>query len=157
MSKLLFALALTPAAFCQAPTDPPPILQIACEYGHAGVPVKPYAAAKAAVDVVGMSSATGSPQTWTIEMHNNFASIEDLDKTIFGMAPAPGARDAYGQPQEDLLTPPRTMIALYEPEWSYRPDDAVRLLPKARYMEVTIHRIRQGLESDFEHLCACAN
>ena len=152
MSKLLFALALVPAAFCQAPTGPPPILQIACEFGHSEGPVKPYAAAKAAVDVMGLSSATGTPQTWTIELHNNFASVEDLDKAIFPMTPAPGARDAYGQPQEDLLAPPRTMIALNEPEWSYRPDDAVRLPPKARYMEVTIHRIRQGLESDFEHL-----
>jgi hypothetical protein len=152
MSKLLFALALVSAAFAQAPTDPPPILQIACEYGHAIGPVKPYAAAKAAVDAIGMSSATGTPQTWTIEVHNNFASIEDLDKAIFPLTLAPGARDGYGQPQEDLLTPPRTMIALYEAEWSYRPDDAVRLLPKARYMEVTIHRIRQGLEIDFEHL-----
>jgi len=31
MSKLLFALALVSAAFAQAPTDPPPILQIACK------------------------------------------------------------------------------------------------------------------------------
>jgi hypothetical protein len=152
MSKLLFAPALVPAAFCQAPTDPPPILQIACEFGHSEGPVKPYAAAKAAVDAMGLSSATGTPQTWTIELHNNFASVEDLDRAIFPITPAPRARDAYGQLQEDLLAPPHTMIALYEPEWSYRPDDAVRLLPKARYMEVTIHRIRQGLESDFEHL-----
>jgi len=152
MNKLVFALALAPAVFCQAPTDPPPILQIVCEYGHSVGPLKPYSAAKAAVDAVGMSSATGTPQTWTIELHNNFASIADLDKAIFPLAPSPSARDAYGQAQEDLLAPPRTMIALYEPEWSYRPDDAVRLLPKARYMEVTIHRIRQGLESDFEHL-----
>ena len=113
---------------------------------------KPYASAKAAVDVVGMASTTGMPQTWTVELHNTFASIEDLDKAISGMPAALPAHDSFGQPQEDLLAPPRTMIALYEPDWSYRPDEAIRLLPKARYVGVTIHRIHVGLESDFEQL-----
>ncbi|HEX3745445.1 MAG TPA: hypothetical protein VHW09_15990 [Bryobacteraceae bacterium] len=152
MRKLLFALAVVPAAFAQAPTVPPPIVQIACSPGYAAGPSKPYASARAAIDAVGLSSATGAPQTWTIELHNNFASIEDLDKAIAaaGMAPAP--RDAYGQSQDDLLLPPRTMLAVFQPELSYRPDEAIRLLPKARYMSITINRIRVGLEGDFEQL-----
>jgi len=69
-----------------------------------------------------------------------------------GTPPALLARDAFGQPQEDLLSLPRTMIALYQREWSYRPDEAIRLLPKARYVGVTIQRIRVGLEGDFDEL-----
>lgn len=152
MRKLLSALALVSAAFSQAPTDPPPIVQITCQPGYSTGPAKPYAGAKAAVDVVGMSAATGMPQTWTVELHDTFASIEDLDKAISAAPAVAPARDAFGQPQEDLLSPPRTMIALYESEWSYRPDEAIRLLPKARYVGVTIQRVRVGLEGDFEEL-----
>ena len=152
MRKLLSALAFASVAFAQAPTDPPPIVQITCKPGNATGPTRPYAGAKAAVDVVGMSSATGLPQTWMIELHDSFASIEDLDRaivsTVHGVLPS----DAYGQSQEDLLAPPRTMIALYEEGWSYRPGDAIRALPKARWVRVTIHRIRVGLEGDFEEL-----
>jgi hypothetical protein len=150
--RLLFALSLVSAVYSQAPTDPPPIVRIVCEPGYASAPVKPYAGAKAAVDVVGMSAATGQPQTWTLELHNNFASIEDLDQAVSATPLAPLPRDAFGQPMEDLLAGPRTMIALYEHEWSYRPDEAIRLLPKARYVSVTIHRVRVGLEGDFEVL-----
>ncbi len=101
-----------------------------------------------------MTAATGLPQSWTIELHDSFASVEDLDRAISAIASAPSARDAFGQPiqQDDLLAPPRTMLALLEREWSYRPDEAARLLPKARYVSVTIHRIRVGLEADFAEL-----
>jgi hypothetical protein len=152
MRKLLSALALASSAFSQGPTAPPPIVQIASAAGYSTSPAKPYAGVKAAVDAVGMSAATGLPQTWTVELHNNFASLEDLDKAISAIAAAPAARDAFGQPQEDLLAPPRTMIALYEHDLSYRPEEAIRILPKARYMSVTIHRIRVGLDSDFGEL-----
>jgi hypothetical protein len=152
MRKMLFALALVPAAFPQAPTTPPPLLEITCESGTFSAPARPYAAAKAAVDAVGMSSTTGMPQTWTIELHSNFASIEDLDKAIAATAPPQYPHDSYAEPHDEFLMPPRTVIAIYEPDWSYRPDEAIRLLPKARYMSVTIHRIKVGLESDFEQL-----
>lgn len=151
MQKLWIALALVPAAFSQAPTMPPPIVQISCESGAFTVPVKPYQEAQAAIDVVGMVSATGTPQTWSLELHNNFASIEDLHQALSKASYRAGA-GAPNQPQEDLLAPPRTMIALYEHDWSYRPDEAVRLLPKARYVSVTIHRIHVGLEDQFAQL-----
>lgn len=153
MRKLLPVLALACSAFAQAPTVPPPIIQITCGAGYPAGPMKPYADAKAAVDVVGMSSATGMPQTWTIELHSTFASVEDLDKALSAISfAAPAASDAFGQPQEELLAPPRTLIALFERRWSYRPDEAIRLLPKARYIGVTVHRIRVGLESEFGEL-----
>lgn len=151
MRRLLLPLMLASAALSQVPTAPPPILQITCKPGNATVPARPYSRAKAGVDVVGLSAATGLPQTWTIEMHNNFASIEDLDKALASIVFNPVSEGSTESP-EDLLAPPRTMIALYEPDWSYRADDAARLLPKARWLRVTIHRVRVGLEADFEEL-----
>ena len=153
MQRLLFALAIVPCAFSQAPTVPPPIIQITCEGGYFNGPVKPYREAQAAVDVMGMVSATGTPQTWSLELHNNFASIEDLQQALAkAMFNPPAASGVPDQAHDDLLGPPRTMIALYEHDWSYRPDEAVRLLPKARYISVTIHRIRVGLEAEFGQL-----
>ena len=151
MNKLLFVLAFAPAGFSQAPTAPPPIVRMTCQSGFSRGPELPYAYVKAAVDVLGMSSVTGIPQTWTIELHNNFASIEDLDKAI-AATDRINPRDGYAEPHDELLAPPRAMIALYEPELSYRPDEAVRLLPKARYMGIAVHRIRLGMEAEFEQL-----
>ena len=154
MRQLLFTLAVLPVVFAQVPSAPPAILQIACEPGALASPQKPYAEAKAAIEAVAMSAATGTPQTWTMELHDNFASIEDLDKAVGSVAGGSAGRDAYGQPQqtEEVLTTPRTMIAVFQREWSYRPDEAARLLSKARYVGVTIHRIRVGLEGDFGEL-----
>ena len=152
MRRLLSALALASAAFSQVPTIPPPIIQVTCKPGEATSPTRPYAGAKAAVDVVGLAAATGIPQTSMVEFHANFASIEDLDKSVRSVAQGMQPRDSFGQPADDLLAPPRTMIALFEPDWGCRPDEAIRLLPKARYVRATIHRIRTGLESDFEEL-----
>jgi hypothetical protein len=144
---------MVPCAFSQPPTVPPPIVQITCESGYFNGPVKPYREAQAAVDVMGMVSSTGTPQTWSLELHNSFASIEDLQQALAkAMFNARAVGAVSGQSQDDLLAAPRTMIALYEHDWSYRPDEAVRLLPKARYIGVTIHRIRVGLEGEFGQL-----
>ncbi len=40
------------------------------------------------------------------------------------------------------------MIAFYRPGWSYRAEQAVRMLPRAHYFQVTIYRIRPGDEAD---------
>ena len=152
MYKLLCGLLLAAAGWAQVPTEAPPIIRITCKPGGARGPTRPYADAKAAVDVMGLASATGLPQTWMVEMHPNFASIEDLDKAFSAMGPALLPAESMGESGDDLLAPPRTMIAVYEHAWSYRPDEGSRQLPRARYVRVTIHRIRVGLESDFGEL-----
>ena len=112
MKPLFFALVLASAALAQGPSAPPPIVQISCQSGYSAAPEKPYASAKAAVDAIGMLSTTGAPQTWTIELHENFASIEDLDKAIAAAASPLFPRDAYAEPHDELLAPPRTVIAI---------------------------------------------
>lgn len=144
---------MVPCAFSQAPTVPPPIVQITSEGAYCNGPLKPYRESQAAVDVMGMVSATGTPQTWSLELHNSFASIEDLNQALLKVTSSPQATaDIPSQAHDDLLAPPRTMIAIYQHDWSYRPDEAVRLLPKARYIGVTVHRIRVGLEAEFGQL-----
>jgi len=139
----MLAGALIGAASAQSlATDPPPILQILRKPGTSPAPLRQYADARAEVTAIGMHAITGNPETWTIEAHYSFASVEDLDQRLAG---APPARD-------EAISPTTTMIGLYRAAWSFRPAEAVRLLSKARYMIVTIFRIRPGTEAEFGEL-----
>jgi hypothetical protein len=44
------------------------------------------------------------------------------------------------------------MLALYRPNWSYRPDQAIRMFPRARYFQVSLFRIKPGTEAEFSEL-----
>ena len=63
--------------------------------------------------------------------------------------PEPAASEVA---QDDVLAPARTMIASYRPNYSYRPEQAMRSLPRARYMHITIYRVRGGTEAEFSAL-----
>lgn len=119
-------------------TDVPPIVQLLRKPGSAAE-IRPYGNSRAEVNAIAMRSVTGLPETWTMEAHYSFASIEDLDQRLAG---APPARD-------EVTSPAQAMIGVYRPGLSFRPAEALRLLPKSRYMSVTIFRIRGGAEGDF--------
>jgi hypothetical protein len=151
--KLATILAvLAGCAAAQGLTDVPPIVQVIRKPGTATAgTLRPYNGAKAAVDVVGMTAITGLPETWGIELHQTFAEIEDLDRAVASLQ-IPGAAYAEQAWQEDILAPSRTMILLYQPGWSYRPQEAVRRLPRAHYFHVSIYRMRPGTESELGEL-----
>ena len=143
MRILVFAGILAGVAAAQNLTsDPPPILEIVRKPGTAATVIRPYADAHAEVNAIGLRSVTGLPETWMVEAHYSFASIEDLDRRMAGMPP----------PNDEAISPSRTMIGLYRPGWSFRPAEAVRLLAKARYFNVSVFHIRPGTESDFGEL-----
>jgi hypothetical protein len=138
-------------ALAQGPADPPLIIELVRKPGIAAAPVRPYGQARAAINVLGMTAVTGMPETWFLEAHYSFASVEDLDKGLTSVAALrpPAASDAL---QEDVLAPSRTILAAFQPNWSYRPDQATRNFPRARYFHVTIYQIRSGTEADFGEL-----
>jgi hypothetical protein len=111
--------------------------------------MRPYASAQAAVNVLGMRSITGVPETWLVEAHYSFASVEDLDQRLAALAPVRTSGEGIEPLQDDVLAPARTMLALYRPNWSFRPLEAVKLLAKARYFQVSVFRIRAGSEAEF--------
>jgi hypothetical protein len=152
MRILLLAGILSSAAAAQSLTDVPPIVQLVRKPGTGGASMKPYANAGAALNVIGMASVTGLPETWLVEAHYTFASVEDLDQRISALAPVRAFSDASDPLQDDVLAPSRTMLAQYRPNWSYRPDQAIRMLPRARYFQVSLYRIRPGTEGDFGEL-----
>jgi hypothetical protein len=101
------------------------------------------------VDVLGIRAATGLPETWTIEMHQTFASIEDLDAAL-GSMPIVVANGCV----DEVLGPARIMIAYYRAGWGYRSEEAVRMLPRARYLHITVYRMRPGGDDQLEKLLA---
>jgi len=143
MKAILLACVLTCAAAAQQAAEAPPILQIVRKPGTRIPPGRRYASAGAAVNVLGMSAITGDEETWLVECHQSFDSIELLDRALA----------AFGQqaPAEDVA-PARTLIAFYRPGWSYRAEQAVRMLPRSHYFHVTIYRIHSGEEADFGEL-----
>jgi hypothetical protein len=129
---------------------PPPLLRVTRMPGS-GTLISPsrYGSARAQVDVLGMRAATGLPETWTIEMHQTFASIEDLDAAL-GSVPMPEP----GVYADEVFGSVRTMIAYYRAGWGYRSEEAVRMLPRARYLHIAIYRMRPGGDEQLEKLLA---
>jgi hypothetical protein len=134
----LFGLAAGVAMAQSLATDTPPIIQLVRKPG-AAAEVRPYGNARAEVNAIAMRSVTGLPETWTLEAHYSFASIEDLDQRLAAFPPA----------RDEAAAPSQALIGLYRPGLSFRPAEALRLLPKSRYMSVMIFRIRSGAESEF--------
>jgi hypothetical protein len=151
MKLLLLLAALTASSGAQSLTDVPPILQVIRKPGTGGVgTLRPYNGAKAAVDAIGMAAITGLPETWNVELHQSFAEIEDLDRAM--ASPALRGSDYAAPSQEDLLAPARTLILLYQPGWSYRPQEAIRRVPRAHYFHISIYRMRAGSGADLGEL-----
>ena len=111
--------------------------------------IRAYDETKAPIDVLGMKAITGSSQSWLIESHRSFGSIEAVDKSLIDAPPTSDARDAW---EEEAFSPSTRMIGLFRHGLSYRPDEALKLLQSARYFQVSIYRIRPGADFDFAEL-----
>jgi hypothetical protein len=123
--------------------DPPALIRVirnAQRSGNQG-----YAEAKGAITVLGARSVTGPSETWAFEMLDSFASIEDLDKAL----PMVSTGVPYS---DDVLPPARILIAQYRANLSHRWDEASKMISTARYLLVSIYRIRPGTEAGFVDL-----
>jgi hypothetical protein len=151
MKTVFVAGILIFCAIGQSSSEPPTLLRVIRSVARPGLEanvIQPYVNAKAPVMVFGMTAITGMPETWLVEAHDSFASIEDLDKTLGAVVPG-GAASVMATGPDDLLTPSRAMIAIYRPEWSYRPQEALQLVSKATYYHVSIYRSLSGADADF--------
>ncbi len=144
--KTLLAVGL--AVFCagaQTPTEPPLLIQLTRTAGTNAATIRPYANAGVGINALGMKAITGVSETWFLEGHDSFASIEEIDKALKAVLPA---RD----PQEEGFGQTRTLIAILRPGLSYRPDLAIKLFPKARYFHISLYRIRPGTDGEFAQI-----
>ena len=87
----------------------------------------------------GMSSLSGLSETWLLELHDSFGSLEDLDKAISGFSLA-------NAPQ------PKALIGIYLAGLSCGAEQAAQNLPKTRYFDIVTYRIRPDTQADFAKL-----
>jgi len=102
-----------------------------------------YAAAGAMVNVLGLSTVSGIDRGWQMELHDSFASIEELDQSLASHREADGLGTS-NIANDELLGLARSLIGIYRPALSDRADEAVKNFPKARYLLVSVYRIHAG-------------
>jgi len=142
---VLASLAIS--MFAQAPSQPPALIRIVRNLAAPDSdPIRGYADAQTQVNVLGIDSLTGSAESWLIEAHESFASIEAVAAALANTRQAQTAMPA------DSLQLSMTTIAVYRVGLSYRPDEAAAALPKARYLNVSVYRIRAGADLEFVEL-----
>ncbi len=128
------------AAFAQSPSEPPGVVRMHRSPALAGAAarlIQPFVDGRAPVTALGFTAISGPSEVWLLETLDSFALLEDVDRAL----------SASNRPDADL-----SFIAVYRPALSYRPEDAIKLFPRSRYLEVSINRIRPGAEADFAEL-----
>lgn len=131
----IFALTLS--------AEPPAVLRV-IRNGD----IQAYVDTKTAVNVIGMSAVSGLAETWLMEFHDSFGSVEETDGRLSSWS---SPRQASGPPSsaDDILPQSKSIIAIYRADLSYRPDQAIQSLAKMRYFDLVLYRIRTGTEGDF--------
>lgn len=147
MRLAVLAVILAAEAAGQKMTDPPPLVRVFHTPGIDSQRIQRYAAAGAPIPVIGMTALTGPAETWFVEAQNSFADIEQLDQALQSLgfveeaAPVVSVSDA-------VVPASGAWIAAYRPGLSYRPNEAVQNLPRARYFQIWFFRVRPGGEAD---------
>ena len=145
----------------QPPAGPPKVLRIYREdikEGKAGAHEKvearwaqTMARLKYPANSIGMTSLTGTGQAWFLEGHESFTSIGDAE-AFFGKPANKPVIDALEASDSELRSSSRQWIAVFRNDMSYRPQQFIQGIPKARYMNVLIFRVHQGRDQEFVDL-----
>ena len=98
-----------------------------------------YQGFRAGTLVLASNATTGPPETIFFEIHDSYASLESID-AVSHLAKL-SERSA-----------PFSTLLLYVPGLSFRPDLAAKLLPSARYLQLSTYRIRPGTGPEFGEL-----
>ena len=141
MRAITMGLLLSPGMTGQTLLEPPILMRLIREpsRGSAAQLTKAYAGSGQGTLVLGATAITGMPESVFVEAHDSYAGIEAMDRVI----------DVGARPEGAA---PLTAILLYLPGLSYRPDLAVKLLPRARYFQISTYRIRPGTGTEFGEL-----
>ena len=142
MRLSILVLTIASCVSAETPSEPPTLIRLIRDHaGAADALARGYGEARAETTVLGMTAITGSGENWLVEAFDSFAGLEDLDRAL----------NALTQPALTPDAPAKTLL-LYQPALSYRPDQAMRLLPKARYFYASIFQIKPGSDADFAEL-----
>lgn len=156
--KRLFVLLAAVSAAAQNPT-PPQVLRIirqtikpgaAAEHEKIGANVaRGVARAKYPANFLALSSMSGEPETWILESHDSFASVEAASTFVEN---TPAVKWWLGQSEAQSsasLAGVRRLLAIYRPDLSYRGDQFAQNMPQMRYISVVLVRLLPARDSEF--------
>lgn len=118
---------------CAAAAQPPVIRVV--RNGSASA----YSLGKTTTNVIGLAAVSGPLETWLLELHDSFGSLEALDKAVAD-AGAPVSQPGGVAGANSPLAPPRAFIGRLLAGLSYRPEQWMQDLAKTRYLDVAIFR-----------------
>jgi hypothetical protein len=157
MPALFFLLSFAAAA--QIPAEPPKVLRLVREIikpGRAAAHEKlgtvlahTMARGKYPVNFLALTALTGDEETWTLESHDSFASVENAD-TFIEKAPAlKWSLSQYEAQDGELISAGRRLLAAYRKDLSYHGEQLAQTLPKMRYMSVVMVRLHPSRDAEF--------
>jgi hypothetical protein len=153
----LALLCASVAVAQDVPTPPPAMIQIYREEVKPGKTaahskteaafVRDFKAAKASPNYITLVSITGPDEAWFIARYDSYAAY-GADMKATDSNPALKAEvDRDTAADGELLSASRGIVARYRADLSYRPGVSI---PLARYLTISIVRIRPGHITDFE-------
>jgi hypothetical protein len=110
--------------------------------------VRAFARAKFPVHYLAATAMSGPNQVWFIEEHDSFAAFEEAEK-LFDKSPVKTELEAVDARDGEYRSADRTLIAAYRADLSYRPGEAMKILPKSRHLMVATYRVRIGHDAGF--------
>jgi hypothetical protein len=156
--KVLFVLLVAATAAAQT-SNPPQVLRIirqtikpgaGTEHEKIGATVaRGVARAKYPANFLALSSLSGVPETWILESHDSFASVEAATTFVENTPAVKWWLGQYEAQSGASVTEVRRMLAIYRPDLSYRGDQFAQDLPKTRYVSVVLVRLVPARDSDF--------
>ena len=151
------SLAMIAPLVAQAPQGPPVLMRIYREEvkqgknaAHEKVEMGFVRAfGKVGATYLGLDSISGPNEAWFLERHESYAALEKFIEAV-DKTPGLAAELAQLDSQDgDLRAASRVIIATQNRGASYRVDLVPGRLPKARYMQVQIVRVRPGRQADY--------
>jgi hypothetical protein len=156
--KRLAVLLFAAAAAAQTP-GPPQVLRIirqtlkpgtmAEQEKLASTAARALARTKYPANFLALSSMSGEPETWIVESHDSFASVEAAATFVENTPAVKWWLGQYEAQSGASITQIRRLLAIYRPDLSYRGDQLANDLPKMRYVSVVMVRLLPARDLDF--------
>jgi hypothetical protein len=107
------------------------------------------ARAKYPANFIALNSMSGVPETWILESHDSFASVEAATTFVENTPAVKWWLGQYEAQSAASVTEVRRMLAVYRPDLSYAGERFSQDMPKTRYMSVVLVRLLPARDSDF--------
>lgn len=156
--KRLLVLVVAASAAAQT-SGPPQVLRIirqtikpgaTSEHEKIGASVaRGVAHAKYPANFLALSSLSGEPETWIVESHDSFASVEEALMFAENTPAVKWWLAQYEAQSGASVAEVRRLLAIYRPDLSYRGDQFAQQMPKMRYVSVVLVRLLPARDSDF--------